>query len=318
MRRLAAALVLAIALATLAATEAAAAPVSYLVRSDEIETLAEPLHPGAPAPKLVLIDLDRTLWQQKTVLGSETWFARLERQFGTEFAYRMWDVVSPHVSVELVEAKVLRQVIKRLRKRGVTVVGLTAQGERMVDTVVARLEALGIELGGPGLDGSPTTLGGKYPYAGGVVFSNTSPEKPAALAAFRQERGGDIDLTHGIVMADDRPANLRGVAAWCRAEGINFRGIEYTRAAFHERRYARPEYRQIAELQLVELMTNGVIPSDAKARWKLRDGKVRSATRRQFRAILAANGAPAPKAKPATSSTKRAARRPSRTAEPRM
>jgi hypothetical protein len=270
---------LALAILGLASPAAAAPPIET---SSKLSTLFQP----GPQPGVVLFDLDRVVWAQTTSLGSETWYERMGEQHGADVADQLWNLVGPSVDVSLVEPKAIARTIARLRARGIKVYALTAQYPAMVGAVTARLARAGITFDVPAAladdGGDPTArrLGGRYAFAQGVIFSNTSGEKATAFEAFLGAAGDEIDLSDGLTFLDDKRPNLERVGRWAEGRGIRFRGIHYTRALRRDARYATPSAIAAADHQLAAFVATGAIPSDraAKAATRTKASRTAAAT----------------------------------------
>jgi hypothetical protein len=278
----------ALALAILGLASPAAADPA-IETSSKLATLFKP----GPQPGVVLFDLDRVVWAQNTSLGSETWYERMGEEHGADVADQLWNLVGPSVDVSLVEPKAIAKTIARLRARGIKVYALTAQYPAMVGAVTRRLARAGITLDVPAAladdGGDPTArrLGGRYAFAEGVIFSNTSGEKATAFEAFVGAAGGEVDLTEGLTFLDDKLPNLDRVGRWAEARGIRFRGIHYTRALKRDARYATPSAIAAADHQLAAFVATGAIPSDAAAKAATRTKAARRSAATTAHGIIA-------------------------------
>jgi hypothetical protein len=217
-------------------------------------------------PDTVIFDLDDTLWHPKHMIGTQAWFNSVEkdlvRRLGGDKdaayaqALTMWDAVHQHSRMRPVERATV-PTFRRLMRSGKRVIALTAQSQGVIEPVLGRLRALGLEFPaqptvGPG---TRVDLGQGVSYQDGVIFSQSPEKKLYALNEFHRRFGAST----GILFIDDSRKNLELLVHGLSTPVL---GVQYTGAEVLNRSYDP----RLADRQWRVFQRTGKIQSNTRAR----------------------------------------------------
>lgn len=215
---------------------------------------------------LVLLDIDDTLLLPVQTLGTDVWFcSRLEFHKRTkepasalDKALAEWEAIRHLTAVKIVEEGT-HEVIDRLQKKNVIVMGLTTQGLALATRTVMQLKSLSIDLSitAPSkqncyfINGSQGVL-----YRDGILFTSGTA-KGEALKQLLET----LDyLPKQILFINDKKTHLRDVEMCMESHNIMFTGLRYS---YGDERVANFN-RELADIQW-HLSTFEHIMSDAEA-----------------------------------------------------
>ena len=224
------------------------------VESDRFDRLFE----HADARTIVFCDLDNTLFESSTYLGSVAWrnhirnkgkAAGLDAKQTEDVLDKFWSFVQPFVSVRLVDQNA-PEVIQKLRGDKVLFVILTARDHYEKEHTLKQLESLNVALP---QDEESRSLSLPSPalYDHGILFCGEN-SKGAVVRAFLEEMGLQPDR---IVLIDDLAKQLADVEGVVKEKEIEFVGIRFSGADARVKAFDP----QIADLQwqyLPQLLTD--------------------------------------------------------------
>ncbi len=211
--------------------------------SAKIASLSELLTLAKPGD-LILLDLDETLLSPETD-ASEPWFHALKDEMikrGVEAetswlsAVEVWQAAQNVCDVKCTEDEVTLSVLKELKGRGHTIMGLTARGPEVAQQTVSQLERCGIQ---PFLEApSAGVLAPAAPsdplmpltHERGVIYCSGA-RKPEGLLAYETRLPPGLPTERRVVFVDDRDSHVQAVQREMERQGRAFLGLHYTRVS---------------------------------------------------------------------------------------
>jgi hypothetical protein len=181
----------------------------------EIKEIKEVLNYTQPealfqSDTLFLLDLDFTLVDQLSVIGSDPWFVKLiqhaceivpDSKEAIAMVIALYHAVQHHVKMRIIEVET-RQVINELKKN-YTVLGLTARGDAIKEATLWQLNEIDIHLDITFCDGA---------------------NKGEMIEPYLKESLGKFKY---VVMVDDKEKHLLHVKKVVEALGMEFIGLRY-------------------------------------------------------------------------------------------
>lgn len=203
----------------------------------EIQSISE-IKNYLPFNAWLVFDLDNTLIEPLSSLGSDQWFCSLLTYANTlsldqrEALFHLiavYDAVQMFAKVQCVE-ETTRYLMELLVRIGFPILGLTSRGAELVDATQRQLKDAGLT-GFFNKDATKNDVHLIIPNGDhSVVFSQNiiycnGQDKGQCLAAFLKEL--TIEPKH-IVMIDDKHENLRAVNRRLKQTDILFTGLRYS------------------------------------------------------------------------------------------
>jgi|SRR5579871_2044650 len=202
--------------------------------NDFIDTVDR--HKAADGKKLVIFDLDDTVFMSSQLLGTPTWYytmINLMRQSGAaqfeayEVVSTVDKIVQEHIGVVPVEQATL-SAIRTWQRRGMIVVAYTSRPVDMATITNMQLDQIDLSFWSPYLscvedDDHEVDEG----FIDGVIYSGSNQKKHRALFAFadRMRRCG---LSFEVMaLADDQQRYIAKAADFSTKNHIDFIGIIY-------------------------------------------------------------------------------------------
>ena len=215
---------------------------------------------------IVLLDLDNTVFESSTMLGSDQWFdgvveklirSGLDGESARVMAQTSADVISDHIVATSVESTTAN-TITQLQQQLCIVIGHTARRSHMIDATLRHLDEVGVNFKKSyPLIWRNGEFGPNMQFADGVIFANAQ-DKGLVLEKFlgyRRYRPASV------IMVDDRMHNLEKVGRSAQTLRLPYTGFHY-RAADAKVHAFVPA---VAELQWQQLLTSRRALSDAEA-----------------------------------------------------
>jgi phosphoserine phosphatase len=233
----------------------------------EIRSMKEIL-PSIDRETLVVFDLDNTIMEAAQTLGSDQWFDYLVKKFqqegmaagdAVEKAAGMWARVHTVAKVQPVEA-LTPDLIRKLQANGVTVMGLTARSQGLVERTRTELAGIGVDLDRTPLLGTEhaVLLGGKVIYDRGIVFASGGKKGPILTAIFAEQGLAP----HKVVFVDDKAHHTQTVDAALTAASIPNVEFRYGAADPHVQAFDV----KLADFEWSFFEKTGRVLNDAEAR----------------------------------------------------
>lgn len=234
-------------------------------------------YPAQPENKLVVFDLDDTVFMSSQMVGTPTWFynmINLMRQSGAA-RYEAYSVVSKidemvqkKINVVEVEQATL-SAIRTWQKMGSTVVALTSRQKNLVDTTKIQLGEIKLEFSSPIFPCIENAWqDNKGTFRNGVLFVEEHQSKAQIFAAFYElakKCDMDIDL---IAQADDQKRYITDIANFAKKNRVDFIGIIYGKALSSRDFDLGEAKKQLLNLEAVNEFP--IIPDEY--RWIFTDG----------------------------------------------
>ncbi|MBF8262517.1 MAG: putative rane protein [Parachlamydiales bacterium] len=182
---------------------------------------------------LVIFDLDNTVMEPMQTLGSDQWFAyRINeyRQQGCSDQDALKATIAEYVAIQnvtkmrLVEPSTF-QVIEKLQKNHVPMIGLTTRSLVLVPKTIEQLNSIGVDFSKT----TPVQMdmffeNDRYiQFQQGILFTSGT-SKGAALLRLVHESGYQPKR---ILFVDDKMSHLQDVEKVCSACCIEFVGFRY-------------------------------------------------------------------------------------------
>jgi hypothetical protein len=213
---------------------------------------------------LLLLDIDDTLLIPAQTLGTDVWFCHQIEQnklAGSpdplDEALALWEAVRHLTRIEVVE-KGADELVEKLQKRKMAVMGLTSQGLALATRTVNQLQSLHFDLSktAPSKEDCYFQNDHGVLYRKGILFTSGT-HKGRALLKFLEL--ADLHPKR-VVFLNDKQAHLKEVEKSLKEVGIPFVGLRYSYSDARVQKF-RPE---IADIQL-SYSTFGRIISDEEA-----------------------------------------------------
>lgn len=231
-----------------------------IFETNEIASLETTVTPHT----FLILDIDNTLIEPIQTLGSDQWFYSqmlsyekqgYSKKEALDQTVREWSAIQNMTRVQPVESNVA-EIIDRIQKNGITVIGLTARGLNLVYCTNDQLNSIGIDLS----RNAPTQDEVFFPNGRGVLFTSgilycAGTHKGNALFKFLSLIS---HIPANVVFIDDKISGLREVELACENHHIPFIGLRYSRTDAKVKAFSRP----IAEIQFKKF---GTLLSDEEA-----------------------------------------------------
>jgi hypothetical protein len=216
------------------------------------------------AKTLLVFDIDNTLLEPVTTLGSDQWYgydiekhkARGEDQDTAIMnSVRDWLKIQPFTSVRPVE-RITPAIIQNFQARGVRVMGLTARPIQASTLSARQLASAGIDLSKtpPRGDDLELTSDDRALFTRGILYVGPRNNKGLVLMKF-------LKMTSyrpaRIVFADDKPIHVHNMDVATATEHIPYLGLRYGAADARVRQF-NPK---LADLQW--MLMGRVLPDGA-------------------------------------------------------
>ncbi len=211
----------------------------------------EEILPIAEKDAWILIDVDNTLIEASTHLGSAQWRSYIRNKafllgnepFESELILdRFWLFVQHFIPVRLVDSDTLR-VIQNLKDAHQIVMALTAREPLEVVYTKKQLDSVGLSLNNTVF--AEKILLGDSLYEQGVLYCGDRSKSEALMAFFQETQS----YPKKVIFVDDKLAQLQEVEAAMKKMGIEFIGIRFSGADARVKSFDP----QIAELQFSRL-----------------------------------------------------------------
>ncbi|MFN4174781.1 MAG: DUF2608 domain-containing protein [Parachlamydiaceae bacterium] len=231
-----------------------------IFETNEIATLETTITPHT----FLILDIDNTLIEPAQTLGTDQWFysqmLSYERQgYSKKEALNQtikeWSAIQNLTEVKPVEPNAF-EVIDRIQKNGITVIGLTARGLNLIYCTADQLNTVGIDLSrnAPTQDEVFFQNGKGVLFSGGILYC-AGTHKGNALFKFLSLIG---HTPSAVVFIDDKLSGLREVELACENRHIPFIGLRYSRTDHQVKNFSRP----LADIQFKHF---GRLMSDQEA-----------------------------------------------------
>lgn len=222
---------------------------------------------------LGIFDIDNTLMESKSTLGSDQWFMKLMKfAFAAAPSKETESLVIAiyhalhqyHTEMQNIELDAI-QMIRELQEKNIPLIGLTARGKEISDATILQLKNCGIqflfqktqqEVFGITVDGVENAA----LYQNGIIFCS-GLSKGKCLQAFFDTI--QWQPSH-VVMVDDKLKHLCAIAETILPKGSQFDGIRYGYLDQKVEQFEKdPSEMKAANLQLLDAYHK--FPEHAKA-----------------------------------------------------
>ncbi|MBX3021178.1 MAG: DUF2608 domain-containing protein [Bdellovibrionales bacterium] len=222
---------------------------------------------------LLVLDLDNTVFREAQTLGTDEWYTHASLQLTAqglswrEAATKLGPLnfaIKDRTEMRLMESE-LPELIARLQKRGVAVIGLTARHPLMAQLTLRQLRALGVDFSRSSfpsqslVDFRLPELNNDFLWDGGVAFTDGSP-KGLVLKSLLNKTGF---RPRRAMAVDDRIHHVHTFVEALLELRIHGRVIHYLKAL------EEPFEAAVADLQRAVFEDEGRLLSDAEARARL-------------------------------------------------
>lgn len=203
----------------------------YIIEHDCIAEVAKHLEQGKKM--LVIFDIDNTIAEPCSDLGSDQWFNHIitvyqKRGFSDKDAFKtavkLYHHLHTFLDMQPVEAET-PSFITSLQKQKIPVLALTARS--FIERTFEQLETIAIDFSHTAVSDGVFDLSQQNPafYQNGIIFSGNN-DKGCVLCAFFDRTGYQPDK---IIFVDDKESNIASVERAVEKRGIQFIGIRYSR-----------------------------------------------------------------------------------------
>jgi len=210
---------------------------STIAEIDTFEEILAYTHSVEPKNSLVLVDIDDTVLEIRTQLGSHSWCRWLIDYFEKK-GMTHWQAIvvennlsagiNPQLPVQVVDEKA-PAIVAKLQKMDFPVLGLTARLTTQVGETMVQLRSCGYQLQHPLWPKEPhwfLTVPQAL-YHDGVIFSTRWHKKSEALFDF-------LEFLHfhptTIFFIDDTLSNLQDLEKACLDAHIDFVGLHFSKS----------------------------------------------------------------------------------------
>lgn len=219
---------------------------------------------------LVVLDIDDTIYQSKTAIGTPSWFYGMVNKLRAhgvtrERAYKVVDAIDreiqPHIAVLAVE-QILIDAVNDWQRRGIKVIALTSRTDNLSSITREQLKSVGIDLSDKTFSCVDEQWQRKDAYfSGGVLYVNELT-KSQVLEHFLEKLKACGDNVNAIAHVDDQKKYVQQIHDLAQLRKLSFIGLVYGGAV-----NARQFDMQIATMQLFELeesLKTSLIPDDVR------------------------------------------------------
>lgn len=223
---------------------------AVIITSDRFDSILPYLENIVPEETVVVSDIDNTLVESKTQLGSAAWGRYVIEQFkqrnvpqkeAEEIEEILWGVVQKQIEVQPVDAT-CPEVISYIQSHHVLVLGLTARRPSEAEHTYKQLQFIGVHLGQENAPSHKFSLTHAALYDQGVLFCSPHNKKSAVLCKYFEENNMHPKL---VIFIDDTKTHIHDVEQTLSQKGITCIGILFTGADSHKKAFNA----KIAELQ---------------------------------------------------------------------
>lgn len=212
--------------------------VSEIIISDRMSEFIDTVdrHKAKNKKKLVIFDLDDTVFQSSELIGTPTWFYTMINMLKKRGAanYEAYSVVSAidkaiqeKMSVVPVEQATL-SAIRAWQKLNITVVGLTSRHRDVAVITKRQLDQIGLEFSSPYFSCVENAWQeSEGAFMNGILFAGDNMTKGLVFSRFFEqikECGVDVDL---LAQADDQQRYVTEIARFAKKSRVDFVGIIY-------------------------------------------------------------------------------------------
>lgn len=213
---------------------------------------------------LLLCDLDDTVMESKTFVGSDEWFStktkELERsrdskEEALQIALKQWEHLQSVIPIQLVEGQTARD-IRDLQNDDFSVMGLTTRSVRISSFTLKQLKSLNIDfsLSSP-IQGEHTFFNPlEVSHKEGILFTAGTKKGEALFTLIPHIK----DIFNKVVFINDKATHLADVQKTCAEKNVDFVGLRY---GYTDKRKASYDHR-LAEIQFWFFEAGKVIPSN--------------------------------------------------------
>lgn len=198
-----------------------------IIETDSMESILE----YAQNDTMVFIDIDNTLIESETHMGSSQWsdhwgvlFTVPGRSYDEIDAMvsEMWTQVQPLIKIRTVDPKT-EKVFNALHEEDKIVFGLTARHPREIHYTLDQLNAVKLSFS----ETMDCVLEKNITVKQGVIFCGTFNKKSEGLKAFLKEYG---KCPKRIVFIDDKLSHVEDVGNFVENLGLEYVGIRFSGA----------------------------------------------------------------------------------------
>ncbi len=186
---------------------------------------------------VLLIDLDNTVIESQSELGSDQWFVQLcihattvvpDKEHAIAMVIALYHEVQKFIRAQAVE-DVTVKIINTLQDIGIPVIAITARDQCLQQATIRQLADIGVHLSDNRIPRQALSIAEtgrpceQRLYENGIIFCG-GKDKGACFKAFLDATG--FNPKH-VVMADDKLKHLEHVKAVAESSNIRFNGIRY-------------------------------------------------------------------------------------------
>ncbi len=229
---------------------------------------------GIPPDSLLVLDIDDTIGRLEHVLGLDPWFRNRLNEFIeqegdfytalilTIALYNPIQQASPSM-IPVDDSFSITELVDDLKQKGVTVIGLTARNNALVDATLRQLESLDFSFSQGVLEDSTFKLDGKdIEIKDGIIFCDGS-NKGSVLLEAEKYLVGNLSDYHHITFVDDSIRNCNNMKDALDAKKLPYKIWHYPYAEVNHQ-FTSVE-KDIANTQETYFLEHGTIPSDREA-----------------------------------------------------
>lgn len=240
----------------------------------EVNSYADILkHLASPEETLVVTDLDNTVLQPKQMIGSDQWGEYMNHKLqnrgftkeeSTQMAVAMFASVQMATPLNLFETveKETSNILKLLKRKKYTVIGLTARPQYLATQTVEVLNFLKINF-----DDNKTSRLNHVNWAGiryqdGVFFVGAFNNKGQILKQILDQLSTTAKLKYKrVLFIDDKSHHVKSVDQFISSQDVKVYSLRYGAADNRVKNFNE----KIADYQWTILMSSGQIVSDESA-----------------------------------------------------
>lgn len=187
----------------------------------------------------LVFDIDNTVQQAITALGSDQWFTQLMKRVSQQFPDKQKEVqeavlaiyhaVQHHVRTSSIESSAV-SLIRVLQDLGVPVIAITARSFSLENTTLRQLQEVGIDFGRYRWESAEKrnlVMKGKVSsavYYQGIVYCNGLKKGDCFQALFNARVLPQFDH---VLMVDDKGPHLENVDQAAQELNLGFSGLRY-------------------------------------------------------------------------------------------